>query len=980
MKACVLLLTIFLYGATGTLFEDQVGLFDWHKKYIGSPKFVVPLGNMPYVIIATDRNVVASVEVETGLINWRQVLENDIQDNGINLAFQAANTANVLTLSSGGTNLRAFNVETGTIDYSLSLKQSKRCDSYNNEFRHFISDDKSLLLISDRCGMLSLFSTTNSQLLWQTNAPEGVIELVSIIGDDVVVLSSRNKLLSVSYFNVKNSALRIQEEVTKLDQDLTECELVRERGSAICLSKNSNLIVVNLKVGKLVGASNGSELECLKSEIGMKLINCANRGCSDIVFTCPGKGTYSASMSSTDLKMYDVKKLMDNDRAGVWYNENSVWLVGGGSDPHTRNIFLQHEASLKDISGSKLHIIGTSNTGAVEKIFAWKQWQGAKQFSLIVTKSDALLFIKNDKLLWRREEGLSSLTNSVFCELPESELEILIEDEFVTRSVTKITEPAKILSDFIRRCKMQVLQLREFVSSTVSKLRKLILLGEMVTERERFLQRNAFNTHKLIIGVSEKNAIYGIDSRSGSLVWTSYLGAEYRCVKLTPAAQDSCKYPIIIQRVNAPHPFSKSPKAIVIGEIDGKAVITEFNPLTGEIEGFKSLEEKISALAILPFTSEDYEEVVAILKADQTIMVLPDNATSLTKVSNFISNKLFFSYVKADGTVIGCKAKFINQRIMCESSWNRNVLTNDKYIVAVKSAIVGEKVNTDARIVAEDQLLYKYVNPNLMAIVTIGEDENSRSSLTVRVFDAVSGNDVQQAYHRRASPPVNVIISENWVIYTFWNDLRRSNEVTVMDFYVGNKKLSGDSSLLSESEQLSSSKWLSSFKNPVVQPSIESQAFSIRGIIRTLGVSITTKGITHKSLYFGMADGAILEIPKIIIEPRRKVFMSTDSREEGVMPYAPELPYVSENMVNYNQTVYRIKSIHCGKAGLESITLLFAHGLDLFFTQSAPSQRFDVLKDDFDYIALSGVLLILLIATIISRKMSKEKVLKRLWK
>lgn len=50
-------------------------------------------------------------------------------------------------------------------------------------------------------------------------------------------------------------------------------------------------------------------------------------------------------------------------------------------------------------------------------------------------------------------------------------------------------------------------------------------------------------------------------------------------------------------------------------------------------------------------------------------------------------------------------------------------------------------------------------------------------------------------------------------------------------------------------------------------------------------------------------------------------------REEGIMPYIPELPRPFEQMANYNQSVYNIRAIHTAPAGLESTCLVFAYGL-----------------------------------------------------
>ena len=50
-------------------------------------------------------------------------------------------------------------------------------------------------------------------------------------------------------------------------------------------------------------------------------------------------------------------------------------------------------------------------------------------------------------------------------------------------------------------------------------------------------------------------------------------------------------------------------------------------------------------------------------------------------------------------------------------------------------------------------------------------------------------------------------------------------------------------------------------------------------------------------------------------------------REEGIIPYQPELPTPFEALINYNQSVFNIRGVHTSPAGLESTSLVFAYGL-----------------------------------------------------
>ena len=78
-------------------------------------------------------------------------------------------------------------------------------------------------------------------------------------------------------------------------------------------------------------------------------------------------------------------------------------------------------------------------------------------------------------------------------------------------------------------------------------------------------------------------------------------------------------------------------------------------------------------------------------------------------------------------------------------------------------------------------------------------------------------------------------------------------------------------------------------------------------------------------------------------------------------------------------SVEKIRGIHTASAGLESTSLVLAYGLDLFFTRVTPSRKFDVLKEDFDYIFISGVLSALILGTIISSKLASMRKLNLSW-
>lgn len=170
--------------------------------------------------------------------------------------------------------------------------------------------------------------------------------------------------------------------------------------------------------------------------------------------------------------------------------------------------------------------------------------------------------------------------------------------------------------------------------------------------------------------------------------------------------------------------------------------------------------------------------------------------------------------------------------------------------------------------------------------------------------------------------------------------------------------------------------------------------------VSALKETITEKGITSKHLLskilelflrlrirtlicvssVGLTTGAVAEMTWALLDPRRPVTSPEKAREEGIIPYMPELPLPHEIIVNYNQTVANMRGIHTAPSGLESSCLVFVHGLDIFVTRVAPSKTFDLLKEDFDYLMITTVLVLLTSVSYVVKHFASKKAIKQAWK
>lgn len=108
--------------------------------------------------------------------------------------------------------------------------------------------------------------------------------------------------------------------------------------------------------------------------------------------------------------------------------------------------------------------------------------------------------------------------------------------------------------------------------------------------------------------------------------------------------------------------------------------------------------------------------------------------------------------------------------------------------------------------------------------------------------------------------------------------------------------------------------------------------------------------------------------------------MTEVEREENLLPYMPEIPLNYEFTLNYYNYVYNIRGIATAASGLESTSLVFTYGLDVFFTRVFPSKTFDMIREDFDYFFISTLMVGLVLGTLLSKKLATSSNLKKAWK
>ena len=259
-------------------------------------------------------------------------------------------------------------------------------------------------------------------------------------------------------------------------------------------------------------------------------------------------------------------------------------------------------------------------------------------------------------------------------------------------------------------------------------------------------------------------------------------------------------------------------------------------------------------------------------------------------------------------------------------------------------------------------------------------------SLFVTLVDTVSGQILHRVSHTHAalsdlsnsstpSTTVPVVISENWIVYTFFNLRTRRTDIGVLTLHEGMIDKNGITAFTSPEQELTFSSLESA------KPIVLSKTFGLGKAVSAVGVTTTRAGISSKQFLFATSNDQIVSIDRRMLDPRRPSGEPKDNeKEEGLFRYEPILPIVPMKTPSHVYEVSSVRTILSASANVESQSLIIAFGgPDVFFTRLSPSKGFDLLPDDFNRGLLTVVVVGLIVLLYVLQQMNKKKMITTLW-
>ncbi|KAG7472900.1 hypothetical protein MATL_G00113460 [Megalops atlanticus] len=939
----------------------QVGKFDWRQQYVGEVRFAyfdAPSQASKKLLLATEKNIIASLNSRTGELFWRQV-DKTGPEGHIDILLVHGQDA-VMVVGSGRL-LRSWETNIGGLNWEVVL------DTGSFQSAGFVGMQDSVKYVAVlKKSAISLHYLSNGHQKWVENLPDSDTAQYQAVyaggsGEVYVLGVVPHSHLAIVAYNIEDGEIMKQTSVeAPWLSSLSSCAVVGT-GVLMCVDSAST----SLYTFPLQSEEPAEMSQILLQSLGLEVA----AGFQPVLLSTqphPARPPLSEFFLKLGPDHHILLQLKDgiistlrNFQPAILVSfattgEKTVAAVMSPVNDTACSIALFSADSGRRLLDTSMvfHLDPSGGKPLRLHVHAFLKKDDSVGYRVLVQSEDhALTFMQQPgRVLWTREEALAEVVTMEMVDLPLTGTQAELEGEFGKKA-------DGLLPMVLKRLSSQFILLQAWIAHLwklfydARKPRSQVK-NEVTIET---LARDEFNLQKMMVMVTASGKLFGIDSKSGTALWKHYL----------PNVQPNAAFKLMVQRTTAHFPHPPQCTLLIKDKETGLGSLHVFNPIFGKKSHITPpvLPRPVLQSLLLPLMDQDYAKVLLLIDDQYKVTAFPSTKNVLQLLQEVASSIFFYLVDSSQGRLSGFR---LRKDLSTELIWEVVIPTEVQRIVAVKGKRANEHVHSQGRVMGDRSVLYKYLNPNLLAVVTESTDlHQERSFVGIFLVDGVTGRIIHEAVQRKARGPVRCVHSENWVVYEYWNTKSRRNEFSVLELFEGT--------------ELYNSTVFSSLDRPHL-PQVLQQSYIFPSPISTIEATLTEKGITSRHLLVGLPSGAVLSLPKMFLDPRRPEILSEQSREENLIPYAPELPIRTEWFINYNQTVSRVRGIYTAPSGLESTCLVVAYGLDIYQTRVYPSKQFDVLKDDYDYVLISSVLIGLFFATMISKRLAQVKLLNRAWR
>lgn len=981
IRALLLCIIIFFSSSypTFALYEDQVGLMDWHQQYIGKVKkavFQTQKAGRKRLVVSTEENAIASLDLRHGEIFWRQIL-------GVNDAIDEIDIAlgkYVVTLSSGGSVLRAWNLPDGQMVWESFLLGSKPSRSLLLTPTNFGADKDNVILAYGN-GCLHAVSSIDGDILWKKDLAQSGIDIQHLVhpeeSDTIYALGIGDTSQFEAYvINVRNGELLKHSSMEFPGGFSGDLSLPTSDKAVVLDSSGSTVVSISfvggeikfqkVQISDLLQAYSGAAvllpsklagMVALKIDRSLLFVKVKDEGTLEVVDTVPGVEAVSDSLSFAE----------GQTGFGLIQQEGGKIQLTVKSSNDWKSHFLKESIEVDQQRGL-VHKVFINNYVRTDRTYGFR--------ALIVMEDHSLLLLQQAAVVWNREDALASILDVTTSELPVQKDGVSV---------------AKVEHNLFEWLKGHLLKLKATLMlatpDDVAAVQRIRLQSAEKSKMTR--DHNGFR--KLLIVLTRAGKLFALHTGDGRIVWSRLLTAFRK--------SGTCESPRGLKlyqwQVPHHHALDENPSVLVVGTCghnsDASGILSFVDAYNGEELNYLAPVHSIAQVIPLPFTDSTEQRLHLIIDADGYGHLYPRIPEAVDIFQKELGNIYWYSVDINNnllkGYVVKKNCKEIADDYCFESSdlWSVIFPSDSEKIIATSTRKLSEVVHTQAKVNADQDVLYKYISKNVLFLATvtpkamgdIGSVTPEDSWLFVYLVDTITGRVLVRMSHHGCQGPVHAVFSENWIVYHYFNLRAHRYEMSVVEIYDQSRADNKDVlKLVLGKHNLSAP--VSSYSRPEIMT--KSQSYFFSHSVKSVAVTSTAKGITSKQLLIGTIGDQVLALDKRFLDPRRTLNPTQAEKEEGIMPLTDTLPIMPQAYVTHALKVEGLRSIITIPAKLESTTLVFAHGVDLFFTRLAPSKTYDSLTDDFNYALLLLTIVALVIAIFVTWIWSERKDLQEKWR
>lgn len=313
-----------------------------------------------------------------------------------------------------------------------------------------------------------------------------------------------------------------------------------------------------------------------------------------------------------------------------------------------------------------------------------------------------------------------------------------------------------------------------------------------------------------------------------------------------------------------------------------------------------------------------------------------------------------------------------------ESELNGFKLSNGKSIKTWKFKKSGENVlkviskpknsksNSLAIALAEKEILYKYLYPNTITVLT------RSSTLKIYLIDGITGNVLyeQETDEEIDFDSINLIMDDNWIVYSYL--INNEQRINVIDLFDSSKAVAVST--------------VSSFNYNNTIDAISEKSYIFPEKILSLSSTQSRFGVTVKSILLVTENGKLFELPKYVLNSRRiddRALTPDDYLSDfKLTPYQPTILADSRQILNHKNKLLidSVNGVLTKDTHFESTSVVcLFNKYNQFCGVVQPSLSFDLLDKNFSKGKLISTIVVLYVGYLVSNFFVQRKKLREQW-